>query len=190
MTIGDSVLRTEDQHLITGRTAWASNVHPAGALHLVFVRSYLPHARITVDVETARTCPDVVAAWTGIDIARWCSETPRLADDEPLFPLVAADIVRYVGEAVAVVVARSAASAQDAAELVSIDYDELRVVPDVDAAMAEGAPLLHPGWGATWCSTRAARVETSTPRSTQQTSWFAAGSSNRESSPPRWSLGP
>lgn len=145
MTIGDSVLRTEDQHLITGRTSWASNVRPAGTVHLVFVRSFVPHARISVTVDAARQAPGVLAAWTGTDIARWCSETPRLADDEPLFPLVATDIVRYVGEAVAVVVARSAAAAQDAAELVDVTYDELAVAPDADAAMADGAPLLHAG---------------------------------------------
>ncbi|MEJ7741476.1 MAG: molybdopterin cofactor-binding domain-containing protein [Nocardioidaceae bacterium] len=103
-----------------------------------------PHGRVTVDVTEARQAPGVVAAWTGEDIASWCSQTPRLADDEPVFPLVATDTVRYVGEAVAVVVARSAAAAQDAAERVEVEYDELPVAADAESAMAEGAPQLHP----------------------------------------------
>ncbi|MEJ7707759.1 MAG: xanthine dehydrogenase family protein molybdopterin-binding subunit [Nocardioidaceae bacterium] len=144
MKIGDSVLRTEDQHLITGRTSWAANIRPVGTLQLVFVRSHIAHGHLTVDVAAARQAPGVVAAWTGADIARWCPETPRLADDEPVFPLVATGVVRYVGEAVAVVVARSAAAAVDAAELVEVDYAELPVAGDAESAMAEGAPQLHP----------------------------------------------
>lgn len=144
-TIGDSVLRTEDHHLVTGRTTWTSNVRPPGTLHLVFVRSPMAHARIRVDVRAAREAVNVVAAWTGTEIATWCAETPRLADDEAGFPLVATDIVRYVGEAVAVVVARSEAAAVDAAELVEVDYRELPAVPDAESALAEGAVQLHQG---------------------------------------------
>ncbi len=144
MSIGDAVLRTEDRHLVTGRTQWTANLRPPGTLHLVFLRSPMAHARITVDVTAAREAPGVVAAWSGHDIARWCAATPRLSDDEPVFPLVATDTVRYVGEAMAVVVARSPAEAVDAAERVAVEYDELPVVADAEHALADDSPQLHP----------------------------------------------
>lgn len=144
MSIGDAVLRTEDQHLITGRTTWTANLRPPGTLHLVFVRSPTAHARVAVDVGVARSAPGIVAAWTGDDIARWCPVLPRLDDDEPPYPVIATDTVRYVGEPLAAVVARSAAEAVDAAELIDVRYDELPVVADLDAALAADAPQLHP----------------------------------------------
>ncbi len=144
MTIGSAALRTEDLHLITGNTLWSANVRPQGTLHLCFVRSPMPHARFTIDVAVARNAPGVVAAWTGSDLAGRCALLPSL-DDGPDMPLVATDTVRYVGEAVAVVAARSPAAAVDAAELVDVDYDPLPALPDVEAALADGAPLLHEG---------------------------------------------
>ncbi len=142
MTADDRVLRTEDHHLITGSTRWTANIRPQGSLHLTFVRSPVPHARFTIDVEEARRAAGVVAVWTGADLARWCPELSSL-DEGPNMPLVATDTVRYVGEAVAVIVARSAADGVEASELVDVDYDALPAVADVVAALAEGAPLLH-----------------------------------------------
>ncbi len=142
MSSGPAVLRTEDRHLVTGNTSWTGNIRPPGTLHLVYVRSPLPHARFTVDVNVARQAPGVVAVWTGVDVARWCAETPSL-DDGPNAQLIATDTVRYVGDPVAAVVARTAAEAVDAAELVDVDYDPLASVTDVDAALADDAPRLH-----------------------------------------------
>jgi carbon-monoxide dehydrogenase large subunit len=138
------VLRTEDHHLITGNTRWTSNIRLQGTLHLVFVRSPMPHARFTIDVAEARRAPGVVAVWTGVDLARWCAELPSF-DDGPNMGLVETDTVRYVGDPVAVVIARTAADAVDAAELVDVDYDALPSVADAEAALADGAPLLHAG---------------------------------------------
>ncbi len=61
MSSGPAVLRTEDRHLVTGNTSWTGNIRPPGTLHLVYVRSPLPHARFTVDVNLARQAPGVVA---------------------------------------------------------------------------------------------------------------------------------
>lgn len=135
-------LRIEDHHLITGRTSWTSNVRPRGVAHLVFVRSPVPHARFTIALAEAAAAPGVLAVWSGADIASWCASLPSL-DKGPDMPLLAVEVVRYVGEAVAAVVARSAKDAFDAAALVDIDYEPLPVVPDVEAAVAEGAPQLH-----------------------------------------------
>ncbi len=140
----EAVLRTEDHHLITGNTRWTANIRLQGTLHLVFVRSPMPHARFTIDVTEARQGPDVVAVWTGADVARWCPELPGF-EEGPSMALVAADTVRYVGDPVAVVVARTAAAAVDAAELVDVDYDPLPAVADAEAALADGAPILHAG---------------------------------------------
>jgi carbon-monoxide dehydrogenase large subunit len=139
-----SVLRTEDLHLITGTTRWTANIRPLGTLHLVFVRSPMPHARFTIDVTEARNASGVHAVWTGADVARWCPELPSF-EDGPNMELLATDTVRYVGEAVAVVVARSAAAAVDAAELVDVDYDDLPAITDAEAALGDDAPLLHVG---------------------------------------------
>ncbi|MGI8576436.1 MAG: xanthine dehydrogenase family protein molybdopterin-binding subunit [Nocardioidaceae bacterium] len=144
MSIGDSVLRTEDHHLVTGHTTWTSNVRPQGTLHMAFVRSPMPHATISVDVEQARRAPGVVRVWTGKDVAAWCEVTPGF-DEGPGLPLLATDRVRYVGDAVAVVIARSSAEAVDATELVDVDYDELPAVGDVEAAIRDGAAALHDG---------------------------------------------
>ncbi len=142
MSPGDVVLRTEDLHLVTGNTTWTANIRPSGTLHLVFVRSPMSHANFTIDVDAARQAPGVVAVWTGVDVARWCTQLPSL-DDGPDMPLIATDTVRYVGEAVAVVAARSVTEAFDAAELVDVDYDDLPAVTDVVAALADNAPQLH-----------------------------------------------
>ncbi len=142
MSPSPAVLRTEDRHLITGSTSWTANIRPPGTLHLVFVRSPMPHARFTVDVTAARQAPGVVAVWTGAHVADWCAETPSL-DEGPNAQLIAVDIVRYVGDPVAAVVARSTTEAVDAAELVDVDYDPLPSVTDVDAALADDAPGLH-----------------------------------------------
>lgn len=142
MSAAPDVLRTEDLHLITGSTAWTANIRPPGTLHLAHVRSPMAHARFSVDVTAARQAPGVVAVWTGDDVAGWCAETPSL-DDGPNAQLIATDTVRYVGDPVAVVVARSITEAVDAAELVDVDYDPLPSVTAVDAALADDAPILH-----------------------------------------------
>ncbi|HET6210260.1 MAG TPA: xanthine dehydrogenase family protein molybdopterin-binding subunit [Jatrophihabitans sp.] len=147
--IGQARKRKEDQHLITGRTTWTDNLTLPGMLHLAILRSPMAHARITrVDVSPALRRPGVVAAFAGQDFAdtqgnipcAW-PVTPDMVN--PGHPSLAVTTVNHVGEAVAVVVARDKASAQDALEAIDIDYDPLPVVLDMPTALEDGAVLVH-----------------------------------------------
>jgi carbon-monoxide dehydrogenase large subunit len=147
--VGKARLRKEDARLITGKTTWTDNMVLPGMLHIAVVRSPVAHAKIThVDVSAAQQSPNVVAVFTGQDFAQeqgsipcaW-PVTPDMTN--PGHPSVAVDEVNHVGEAVAVIVARSKAAAQDAVELVDVDYDTLPVVLDMEQATADGAGLCH-----------------------------------------------
>jgi aerobic carbon-monoxide dehydrogenase large subunit len=147
--VGQARRRKEDARLITGKTTWTDNMVLPGMLHLAVVRSPIAHAKIgAVDVEAARSAPGVVAVFTGRDLAEeqgaipcaW-PVTPEMVN--PGHPSVAVDEVNHVGEAVAVIVARSKTAAQDAVELVDVDYDPLPVVLDMERAVAQGADLCH-----------------------------------------------
>ncbi|HEY2193206.1 MAG TPA: xanthine dehydrogenase family protein molybdopterin-binding subunit [Actinomycetospora sp.] len=141
--LGTSVRRVEDPDLIRGRGTYVDNIVPPGALHVVFVRSPLAHARLEgVDVAKAREAPGVVAVLTGADLADVPDHRPFMVlNDACARPLLARGKVRFVGDMVAAVVATSRADAVDAAELVEVDYDPLDAVVDPEAALADGAPL-------------------------------------------------
>ena len=150
--IGRDRRRKEDQRLITGRTRWTDNLTLPGMLHLAMVRSPFAHATITgIDVEAAKTSPNVLAVLTGKDLA---DEQGVLINAWPITPdqkapthtPVAIDRVSFAGEIVAVVVARSAAEARDAAELVDVEYDELPAALDLKEAAADTV-LAHPDLG-------------------------------------------
>jgi carbon-monoxide dehydrogenase large subunit len=150
--IGNARKRKEDQRLITGRTRWTDNLQLPGMLHLAMVRSPFAHATITnIDTSAAKTSPNVVAVFTGAEVA---DEQGVLANAWPISPdqkapvhtPIAVDRVAFAGEIVAVVVARSAAEARDAAELVDVDYDELPAALDLREA-AEDKVLAHPDLG-------------------------------------------
>ncbi|SES07815.1 xanthine dehydrogenase family protein molybdopterin-binding subunit [Actinokineospora terrae] len=151
--VGKARLRKEDARLVTGRTRWTDNLTVPGLLHLAFLRSPVAHARITsIDVEAARRKPGVVAVFTGADIADAQGSLPCAwpvtADQKaPQAPSLAVDQVNFAGEAVAVVVARGKAQAHDALEAIDVDYDELPVVLDLTAAVADDSPLVHPDLG-------------------------------------------
>jgi carbon-monoxide dehydrogenase large subunit len=147
--VGSARRRKEDARLITGRTMWTENITLPGMLHLAILRSPLAHARITrVDTAPALAQPGVVTAFSGRDVAdvqgslpcAWPVTADIVMPDHP--PL-AVDEVRHVGEAVAVVAARSRAEALDALAAIEIDYEPLPVVLDMEAALAEGADLVH-----------------------------------------------
>jgi carbon-monoxide dehydrogenase large subunit len=147
--IGRARRRKEDARLITGRTTWTDNMVLPGMLHLAIVRSPVAHATISsVDVSAARQAPGVVAVFTGQDLAdeqgslpcAW-PVTPDMVN--PGHPSIAVDSVNHVGEAVAVIVARSKVAAQDAVELVDIDYDVLPPVLHMEEAIKDGADLVH-----------------------------------------------
>ncbi|PRY00070.1 xanthine dehydrogenase family protein molybdopterin-binding subunit [Allonocardiopsis opalescens] len=147
--IGRARRRKEDARLLTGRTRWTDNLDPAGVLHVAFVRSPLAHGAIrSVDVSGALARPGVVAAFSGADLAAEQGSLPCAwpvtADIVlPDHPPMAVEEVRYVGEAVACVVARDRYAAADALEAVEVDYEPLPAVVDMAAALAEGAPLVH-----------------------------------------------
>ena len=150
--VGRDRKRKEDQRLITGRTRWTDNLTLPGMLHLAMVRSPFAHARITgIDTSEAEQAPNVVAVLTGADfgdelgvnINAWPITPDQVA---PVHSPMPTDRVSFAGEVVAVVVARSAAEARDAAELVDVDYDELPAVVDLKEAY-EDRVLAHPDLG-------------------------------------------
>ena len=141
--LGTSVRRVEDPELIRGHGTYVDNIVPPGALHVVFVRSPLAHARLeAVDVAKAREAPGVVAVLTGADLADLPDHRPFMVlNDACARPLLARGKVRFVGDMVAAVVATTRAEAVDASELVEVDYDPLPAVVDAEAALTDGAPL-------------------------------------------------
>jgi aerobic carbon-monoxide dehydrogenase large subunit len=148
--VGRTRLRKEDERLVTGRTQWTDNLQLTGMLHVALVRSPMAHARIRgVDVSAALEQPGVVAAFTGDDLrGDWEGGLPcawPVTEDmvSPTHHPLACDEVRYVGDAVAVVVARSRSQAVDAVEHVVVDYDPLPAVVDMEAARADGADLCN-----------------------------------------------
>jgi carbon-monoxide dehydrogenase large subunit len=158
--IGKSRLRKEDDRLITGRTRWTDNMTLNGMLHMAILRSPVAHATITnIDTSAAKAMPGVVAVYTGADFADEQGSLPcawPITPDmkSPPAPSLAVDRVNFAGEAVAVIVARTAYEAADAVNAVDVDYSDLPVVLDMRAAIADGADLVHPDLGtnssATW----------------------------------------
>ncbi len=150
--IGRDRRRKEDQRLITGRTKWTDNIQITGMLHLAMVRSPFAHAKITnIDVTEAKASRNVVDVLTGADLAATqgvlINAWPITPDQvTPTHLPVPADRVSFAGEVVAVVVARSAAEARDAAELVDVDYEELPAALDLKEAAADTV-LAHPDLG-------------------------------------------
>ncbi|HET9829269.1 MAG TPA: xanthine dehydrogenase family protein molybdopterin-binding subunit [Nocardioidaceae bacterium] len=154
--VGNDRRRKEDQRLITGRTRWTDNIQLTGMLHVAMVRSPFAHARITgIDTTEAKAMPNVVLVLTGEDVKDEQGSLPNawpITPDQvtPDHPSIAVDRVAFAGEIVAVVIARSAAEARDAAELVDVDYEELPAALDLrEAAAADSANgvLAHPALG-------------------------------------------
>ena len=159
--VGAIVRRREDPRLLTGRGQYVDDIAAPGCLHAIVLRSPHAHARLAgVRCERARRHPGVVACFVFADFAGALRPLPsaglpppalearvrfrmRAASQLPL----AATHVRYVGEPVAVLVAETRAAAEDALALVEAAYEPLPALADVTAALAAGAPLIHPDWG-------------------------------------------
>jgi aerobic carbon-monoxide dehydrogenase large subunit len=147
--LGRARPRKEDARLITGKTNWTDNIVLPGMLHVAFVRSPFAHARITrVDVSGALQVPGVFAAFSGADFAEEQGSLPcawPVTPDIviPAHPPMATEEVRYVGEAVACVVARDRYTAADALAAVDVDYEPLRPVLDIRTALDESSPRVH-----------------------------------------------
>jgi carbon-monoxide dehydrogenase large subunit len=151
---GVHVSRLEDMRLITGAGTYASDWNMPGQLYAAFLRADRAHAKIvSIDPTAARAHPGVAGVYTGEDAVRAGYVKPAIflnftgkdgmQGRIPERPALAHGRVRCVGEPVVLVVADSALAAQDAAELVQIEYEDLPVVIDPEAALEPRAPLLH-----------------------------------------------
>ena len=145
---GTPVLRAEDPRFLRGEGRYLDNVQIPGALRAVFVRSIMAHAVVGgVDVAAARGMPGVAAVLTAADIELPSQPAAGNVSGDYPRPILAGDRVRFVGEALAMVVAETIAQALDAAELVQVEYDPLDAVIDLETAARDGAPLLFPDQG-------------------------------------------
>lgn len=144
--VGKSIQRVEDPKFLLGRGGYIDDMRLEGMLHAALVRSPHAHARIKdIDAEEARRLPGVVAVVTGAEAAQMCNPLPDFGPDPANheWRCLAAEKVRNVGEGVAAVVAESRAIAEDACDLVKVEYEPLPPVVDPEAAMEEDAPLVH-----------------------------------------------
>jgi aerobic carbon-monoxide dehydrogenase large subunit len=156
ISFGSTRGRIEDQRMLTGRGRYVSDWNLPGQAAGHFLRSDRPHAKIlSIDASAALAMPGVIAVITGAELAaaglkpipaaapfKWADGSEQRP---ALRPSLAHDVVRHVGEPVALIVAETAAQAQDAAEAVAVEFEELPAVTTAAEALAEGAPRLHAG---------------------------------------------
>jgi carbon-monoxide dehydrogenase large subunit len=144
--VGQRVKRREDPRLVQGRGTYVDDIKIAGMQHLAFTRSDVAHARIrNIDTRAAEAMEGVEAVFTGAQIAEFLAPMPiGTPFPSPAHRAVAVDVVRYVGEPVAVVVARDRYVARDAADAIAIDYEVLPAVVDPELAMTGEPTIIHP----------------------------------------------
>ncbi|HLF77207.1 MAG TPA: hypothetical protein VJB57_06900, partial [Dehalococcoidia bacterium] len=154
--IGEPIRRREDPRLITGLGTYVDDLKLPGMLHMSIVRSTHAHAKLTkVDVAAARAAPGVALVMTGVEARAWGEMLPTASNLPDMhaatrYPL-SNDVVRFVGEGIAAIVASDRYLSKDAAELVDIDYEDLPVVIDPQKAIQPGSALLHPEFGTNVC---------------------------------------
>ena len=150
--IGKSVKRVEDKRFTTGNGKYTDDIVLPHQTYASFVRSPYAHAKIIkVDTHAAKDMPGVIAVYTGADVAGVngvpCGWQVNFKNGdtmkEPKHPLLVADKVRHVGDAVAIVIAETQEQAVDAVEAVVVEYEELPCVVDASKAVQAGAPLVH-----------------------------------------------
>jgi carbon-monoxide dehydrogenase large subunit len=156
--IGKPLRRLEDARLLTGQGRYTDDVRPEGAAHVAFLRSPHAHARIAkLDVTVARAAPGVLAVYTGADVAADglqplpFAQLHKRQDGSPIvapprMPLTAG-VARFVGDAVAMVVAETRHQARDAAEAIEVDWEPLAAIADLPGAARAGnaAAYYHAG---------------------------------------------
>ncbi len=152
--IGQRITRNEDPRLLTGQALFVDDVEIHGMLHAAFLRSDYAHARITsIDISAAREMPGVVAVYTAEELGDLWKPGPLLVpaphsvenvifNQQTQVPL-AKDKVKYVGEAVAVVLSESRYQAEDALETIWVDYEPLDAVVDMERALDPDATIIH-----------------------------------------------
>src|SRR5437588_7639861 len=149
--VGKRIKRTEDPRLIKGLAHYVDDIRLPDTLHVAFVRSLYAHARINgIDTSEAMKAPGVVAVYTGKDVATKVGPVPcaaALPDLKiPYYRVLATDKALFVGHPIAAVVATDKYLARDAVDLISVDYEELPAVVDVEAA-ANGGNVIHEKFG-------------------------------------------
>ncbi|WP_281689127.1 xanthine dehydrogenase family protein molybdopterin-binding subunit [Pseudonocardia thermophila] len=142
--IGKDRRRVEDPRLLVGRGGYIADMKLPGMLHAAILRSPVPHARIaSIDVSAALEIPGVVAVFTGEDVKAHMDPCMNFGPATITQYPIAVDKVRYVGEAVAAVVAENRYIAEDGVDAIVVEYEELPVVSDPRAALEPDAPVLH-----------------------------------------------
>ena len=145
--IGKPLARKEDKRLVTGQGRYLDDIVVPDALHVSFVRSPHAHARILgISADAARELPGVTGVFTGEDLDKWTNRLRLAPPIEGLHPTEIAtlpmDKVRFHGDPVAVVVARDRYIAEDAAELVEVEYEVLPAIASLEGAFVPGATLV------------------------------------------------
>src|SRR5881409_2849322 len=158
---GAAVKRREDPRFLRGEARYVDDVKLSGMLHAAFLRSPHSHARIlAIHAEAARALPGIAAVFTFVDLERWMKPLPIFGAPPPgLAAAIRFDVrqapqwalcrdrARYVGEIVAMVVAESRARAEDAVDMIEVEWEPLPPVADMVGAGEAGSPLIHPEWG-------------------------------------------
>jgi len=150
-SIGVSAPRNDAEGKVTGQTAYSGDLSLPGMLHMKTLFAERPHARVRrIDTGAAAAAPGVVAVFTAADVP--VNEYGLQIPDQPVLcgpgsSKAGADIVRFVGDQVAAIVATTEVAAQSALHLIQIDFEDLPVLTDPLEAMKAGASLLHPDLG-------------------------------------------
>lgn len=154
---GQPIRRNEDPRLLTGQALFTDDVNLPGMLHAAFVRSDYAHAWVRgVDTSAARELPGVVAVWTAADLGDYWKPGPLLVNPPPIkdmvfnsrgqVPLVK-DKARHAGEPIAIVIAESRYIAEDAVDLIVVDYEPLGAIVHLEDALKPNAPIIHDDLG-------------------------------------------
>lgn len=147
--IGRSVPRPDARRLLAGAGQFVDDIVLPRMAHAAFLRSPHAHARIvSIDIGAARTSPGVIAAYTGVDIAKtveaWVGVLSHLKGLRSVpQPALAVDVVRWQGEPVAMIVARSRAEAEDALAFIEVEYEPLPAALDMERALAADETVIH-----------------------------------------------
>jgi carbon-monoxide dehydrogenase large subunit len=148
--VGERIKRREDPRLITGTGTYVDDVRLPGMLTAVVLRSPYAHAKInSIDLDKARALGGIACVIAGADLKDQIGSVPCVApaDHVPFHPVLAQGKVRFVGEGVAVAIASTPYLAQDALDLIDVDYDPLDAVTDPEKALAADAPVIHEEFG-------------------------------------------
>lgn len=146
--VGTSYKRKEDLRLLVGKGEFVDNIKLPNMKHAAILRSPYPHARINgIDATEAEKLPGVHGVLTGMDVKEMSEPFPVGVPVPPKYYSCAVDRVRFVGEPVAVVVADTRYIAEDALDLIKVDYEPLPVVMDIEEAVSPEAPVLHENIG-------------------------------------------